>query len=106
MEVEMKFFFCKLIPPRPTFAQDMTEKEAKVMEEHVAYWTSLAEKGNAIVFGPVADPEGAWGLGVLAVDEEQDVELLTSSDPVMRSAIGATYKIFSMPRVVIGKNRE
>ena len=45
----MKYFLCRLIPPRPTFAQDMTDAEAKVMGDHVAYWTELAEKGTAIV---------------------------------------------------------
>jgi hypothetical protein len=28
----------KLIPPRSTFAQDMTEVERKVMQEHATYW--------------------------------------------------------------------
>ncbi len=98
----MKYFFCRLIPPRPTFAQDMTEKEAQVMGDHVAYWTSLAEKGTAIVFGPVADPDGVWGLGILAVKEEKDVYFLTSNDPVIRAELGALYKILPMHNVVIG----
>ncbi len=76
------------------------------MRDHVAYWSSMAEKGTAIVFGPVADPDGDWGLGILEVEAEQDVQLITSNDPVIRSAIGATYKILPMPRVVIGKKRE
>ena len=54
----MMYFLCRLIAPRPTFAQDMTEKEAEVMRAHVAYWTALAKKGTAIIFGPVADPDG------------------------------------------------
>lgn len=99
----MNYFFCRLIPPRRSFAQDMTEKEAKVMGDHVAYWSSMAEKGTAIVFGPVADPDGPWGLGILAVEDEKEVQFITSNDPVIRSAIGATYKIFPMPQVVIGR---
>jgi uncharacterized protein len=102
----MKYFFCKLVPPRPTFAQDMTPQEAKVMGDHMAYWTDLAEKGTAIVFGPVADPDGVWGLGVLAVEEEKDVQFLTANDPVMKSELRATYKILPMPNVVIGKKRD
>ena len=101
----MKYFFCRLIPPRSTFAQDMTEKEAQVMGDHAAYWTALAEKGTAIVFGRVADPDGVWGLGVLAVEDEKDVQL-TANDPVIRSAIGATYTILPMPKVVIGSKPE
>ena len=102
----MKYFFCRLIPPRPTFAQDMTEREAKVMRDHVAYWSSMAERGTAIVFGPVADPDGAWGLGILEVEDEKDAQIITSNDPVMRSEIGATYEIFPMSRAVVGKKRE
>ena len=102
----MKYFFCRLIPPRPTIAQDMTEKEADVMTDHVAYWSSMAEKGIALVFGPVADPEGAWGLGVLEVEDEKEVQSITSNDPVMRSGIGATHKILPMPMVVMGRKRE
>jgi hypothetical protein len=60
----VKFFLCKLVPPRPTFAQDMTEAETKLMQEHVMYWKELAGRGIAVVFGPVADPKGhgAWRL--------------------------------------------
>jgi hypothetical protein len=38
----MGFFLRQLIPPRPAFARDMTEAEARVMQEHVAYWTHVA----------------------------------------------------------------
>ncbi len=102
----MKYYFCQLIPPRPTFAQDMTEMEANVMRDHAAYWAALAERGTAIVFGPVADPEGVWGLGILEVEDEKEAQFITSHDPVIRSPIGAVYKILSMPRMVIGKKRE
>ncbi len=101
----MKYFFCRLIPPRPTFSQDMTEAEAKVMAEHVGFWTELADRGTAVVFGPVADPQGVWGLVVLEVEDEATAQSLTSNDPFMRSAIGARYEILPMPRAVVGKKR-
>lgn len=31
-------YYFKLIPPRPTFAQDMTDEEKTLMEEHGAYF--------------------------------------------------------------------
>jgi uncharacterized protein len=101
----MKFFLCRLIPPRPTFAQDMTDAEAMVMRDHVAYWTDLAELGTAIVFGPVADPKGAWGVVILEVEDEAAVQSLTANDPVIRAAIGATFENLPMPRAVIGRKR-
>ena len=99
----MSYFLCKLIPPRPTFAQDMTELEIKVMQEHVEYWTALADRGVAIAFGPVADPDGAWGVGILEVDNESDIQTISAKDPALKSGIGFKFEIYFMPRMVLGK---
>lgn len=99
----MSFFLCKLIPPRPTFPQDMTEVEAGVMREHVAYWTDLADRGIAVAFGPVADPMGAWGVGIVEVESESDVRVITRDDPAIRSGIGCRSEIYFMPQIVLGK---
>lgn len=56
----MSHFLYRLIPPRPTFDQDMNEAEATIMGQHVDYWRKQTQRGTAIVFGPVADPAGAW----------------------------------------------
>lgn len=76
-----RFFFCRLLPPRPTFAQDMTAGEAAVIMEHVAYWDKHLHIGTAIVFGPVADPKGAWGLGVVRVADEAAVRVFEAKRP-------------------------
>ena len=55
------FFLCRLLPPRPTFVQDMTPEEGQVMQAHAAYWQALLAQGIAIVFGPVLDPKGPGG---------------------------------------------
>src|SRR5207245_6870894 len=65
----MRFLF-RLISPRPTFPIDMTESERKVMGEHVTYWTALRDKGIAIVFGPVLDHKGVWGVAVVETQDE------------------------------------
>jgi len=85
---EKQHFVFKLIPPRPTFAQDMTEEERSIMGQHVVYWTEMAEKGIALVFGPVLDPNGAYGLGIIEVDDEDQVQGLAAGDPAVRSGIG------------------
>jgi hypothetical protein len=41
---------------RDAFAQDMTDSEAKLMQQYVVYWKGLMDRGLVIVFGPVADP--------------------------------------------------
>ena len=60
----MKYFLYKLLPPRPTFPQDMTEAEGELMQEHINYWKTLVDKRIAVIFGPVADPTvyTAWRL--------------------------------------------
>jgi uncharacterized protein len=71
MEVSnKKRFLYKLVPPRTTFVQDMTEAERKAMVEHAIYWKDLTDKGIAIVFGLVLDPNGPWGVAIVEVEDE------------------------------------
>jgi uncharacterized protein YciI len=97
----MKYFFCKLTPPRPTFAIDMTDAERQLMHQHVAYWSDLAAKGSAIVFGPVADPQGGYGVAVIEAPDEAAVRELSIHDPVMTAGVGFSYAIHLMPQVVL-----
>jgi uncharacterized protein YciI len=77
----MMYFFLRLIPPRLTFAQDMSVEERATMQRHVAYWTDLMEKGKALVFGPVQDPKGVYGVGVIGVENEAEQDELVANDP-------------------------
>src|SRR6478752_3062545 len=61
----MSLFFFRLTPPRADFAQTMTPEEQQAMAAHQEYWQQLLADGHVVVYGPVADPEGVWGLGVL-----------------------------------------
>jgi len=65
MSAEQKHFFVKLIPPRVTFMMDMTDAEKAIMQQHVVYWSKLLEKGTAIAYGPVLDPKGPYGVGII-----------------------------------------
>jgi len=97
-----RYFLCRLIPPRPTFAADMTAEEARVMGQHVAYWTRLAGKGKAVAFGPVADPKGVWGVGILALRDDKELGELQEGDPVISSGIGMRYEAYPMPTLIVG----
>lgn len=77
----MQHYFLKLNPPRPTFMMDMTDDEKATMMAHVAYWNSLLEKGIAIVFGPVMDPKGPHGAGVVSVESEEHLQQVIAEDP-------------------------
>jgi uncharacterized protein YciI len=85
--MEKKQFFLKLIPPRPTFVHDMTEDEKKIMQEHAVYWKDLMEKGIVVVFGPVLDPNGAFGMGIAEVNDENMLREMQANDPSTKSGL-------------------
>ena len=80
----MVLFFIKATGPRPTFVSDMTDEERKVMNEHVAYWTGLFERGTAIVFGPVLDPKEVFGIAIVDVKDEAEMRSLLANDPAVK----------------------
>lgn len=93
-------FLLRLIPPRPTFAADMTDAEAAVMAEHSEYWSGHLARGAVIVVGPVADPAGFWGLGVLEVGSREAAEQLAAGDPAITSGMMVRYELHPMPAVI------
>lgn len=76
-----KNFFLKLNPPRTTFMQDMTDDERDIMQKHVAYWAPFVQDGTVIVLGPVMDTSGGYGIAVVAVDSEEQLDGLIAKDP-------------------------
>jgi hypothetical protein len=93
------YFFLRTNNPRPTFHLDMTAGERETMTKHVAYWTERAKEGISIVFGPVADRNGFYGVGVYRVDDEDEMHRLVEHDP----ANGLLkYEITPMPDAVVG----
>jgi uncharacterized protein YciI len=79
----MSIFVFRLKAPRATFAQDMTDEEREIMGQHAAYWQPLIDSGQMVVFGPVLDGSGSWGLGVVEADDEDELRALTAGDPVV-----------------------
>ncbi|HLJ69798.1 MAG TPA: YciI family protein [Roseiarcus sp.] len=98
----MKPFVYRLLPPRPSFAQDMTEEDRAVMLEHSAYLRRLAAKGEAVAFGPVLDPKGSWGVGLFQVESAERMEEIARADPAIRSGRGFAYEILPMAALVTG----
>jgi uncharacterized protein YciI len=77
----------RLIPPRPTFDQDITEAEGEIMARHATYWAQIAESGRMVVYGPERDQSGSWGLGVLEGSSEDEVRQLVEGDPAVTSGM-------------------
>jgi hypothetical protein len=96
------YFFVRTQNPRLTFHLDMTAEERAIMERHVAYWSEKANQGVSIVFGPVMDPKGVYGIGVYQVQDEAEMHDLIEHDP----ANGLLrYEVLPMPRAVVGTLR-
>jgi len=91
-------FLYRLLPPRPTFAQDMSPDEAGVMQRHLGYWQDLLERDVAVAFGPVYDPDDPWGLGLLSVNDEQEARAVADADPAVESGT-CTYRLFPIQLV-------
>jgi uncharacterized protein YciI len=83
----VSYFLFKFMP-RPDFRETMTDTEAAVMADHVAYWQALADKGTALVVGPVDDPAGAWGMAVIEVDSADQADAIMADDPVTINGLG------------------
>jgi uncharacterized protein YndB with AHSA1/START domain len=97
---DAKYFMCRLLPPRPSFALDMTQEEAAMMKEHGAYWRGMLDRGVAIVFGPVMDPKGPYGLGILRVSSQAELDAACAADPAVKSGRGLKYEVTPMALAV------
>lgn len=96
----MSHYLYKLTPPRPTFAEDMTPTEAAAMEEHFAYWQDLLQGGSVVVYGPVDDPAGTYGIAIVDAPDAAQVETIGRSDPAVIHGVG-TFQVFAMPASVV-----
>ena len=97
---EDNHFVFRLIPPRPTFHLDMNDDERAIMREHGDYWERHTAAGNVVVYGPVVDPEGSWGLGVIKSGNEAQARSMLERDPAIATRL-ATFKLGTMPVAVL-----
>jgi uncharacterized protein YciI len=92
-----RHFFLKLVPARPTFAQDMSPDEKEIMQQHIVYWTGLMQQGRVSVFGPVFDPAGVYGIGVVEAEDDAEIQDLISRDPATQLN---RYEVYPMRAVL------
>jgi uncharacterized protein YciI len=85
----MATFVFRLKAPRPTFALDMSDEEREIMGRHAAYWQPYVDSGQMVIFGPVLDDTGSWGLGVVEADDEDELRTYAAGDPVVTSGTAA-----------------
>jgi hypothetical protein len=59
------------------------------------------EAGRAIVFGPLADPQGGYGIGVLELDEQFDPGTIGNADPAIKADAGFSFEVQAMPKAMV-----
>jgi uncharacterized protein YciI len=95
--MDKQYFFLKLNPARPDFAQTMNADEQQIMLQHVDYWKDLMAKGKVVVFGPVFDPKAVYGIGVICAESEDEVKEFIAKDPATEINI---YEYYAMRAVL------
>jgi hypothetical protein len=80
----------------------MTPEERDAMTRHVAYWKQFADTGAAIVFGPVLDPDGVYGIGVYNVADMDQFRAMLANDPAKEIL---QYEFHAMAQAVVGTQR-
>ena len=88
-------FYLKLIPPRPTFPNDMTETERALMMEHVKYTHGQFAAGRVLIFGPVIAPDGAFGMAVFETADEAEVRAIMEEDPTVKAGLNR-FEVYPM----------
>ena len=63
----------------------MTDAEREIMGQHAAYWQPYLDSHQMVVFGPVLDDTGSWGLGVVEADDEDELRAFAAGDPAVTS---------------------
>ena len=78
----------RLQASRPSFALNMTDEEREIMGRHAAYWQPFIDSGQMVVFGPVLDSTGSWGLGVIEAEDEDELRAFAAGDPAVTTGTG------------------
>ena len=71
------------------------------MQHHITYWRDLLQRGTAVLFGPVADPSGSYGIAVIRLAPGADPGELGKSDPAVKAGLGFGFEIHPMPQAVV-----
>jgi len=58
-----------------------------LMDEHAAYFQNQFEAGKLLLYGPVMAPDGAFGVGILEVEDEADARRFGEGDPSVRAGL-------------------
>ncbi len=96
----MSWYLYRLRAHRPDFATTMTDDEMATMFAHVEYWRGPLADGRVLLYSPVADPDGSWGLAIVQAESEEELEQLRAHDPAHLADVGTIdWLLLPMPVV-------
>ena len=78
--------FLGTITPRPTFINDLTKEEEKIMGEHFQFLKNLLDEKKLILAGPIL-VEGFFGVNILLSKSKEEAERIMKEDPSVTSGI-------------------
>lgn len=73
----------------------MSDEERAIMGQHAAYWQPYLDAGHMVVFGPVLDTTGSWGLAVVETQDDDELRAFAAGDPAVTSGT-AEFEIGTM----------
>jgi uncharacterized protein YciI len=81
----------------------MTDAEREIMDRHAAHWRPYLDSGQMVLFGPVLDATGSWGLGVVETEDEEELRAFAALDPAVTTGtaemeVGKMLAGFVRPR--------
>jgi len=65
----------------------MTDEERLIMNQHSVFWDKLLNEGNALVTGPVQDPNGTYGFAIVFADNVEAAQALLKDDPAQKLSV-------------------
>jgi uncharacterized protein YciI len=74
----------------------MTDEEKGIMQQHALYWKAHMDKGNVPAFGPVMDPKGIYGFGIVAAEDEAELKAFIDKDPALQINTVEYYPMMAM----------
>jgi uncharacterized protein YciI len=80
---------------------DMSAEERGLMQAHSNYWRQQMEKGKVVIFGPVLDSAGPYGIGVIRLEDGIDPATVWADDPIVKARIGFKVTVSMMATAVV-----
>ena len=81
----MAHFLVIYRPPRPTFNEDATADEERIIGMHFQYLKRLLAEGKLLMAGPCED--ASMGIAVLECESQEEARSILAGDPAVQGKV-------------------